>query len=235
MSQYHLRLVAAYVRGRHLQLGEPDLPASLSTPALESLSEPELIAIVEYGLVAGLRLHRFKQTMGLARVERVLGYLQGIQPTELLDIGSGRGAFLWPLLTTFPMLPVTAMDADKARAEQLKAVQLGGVAQLDADCLDVTLLPFAENQFDVVTALEVLEHIPAVERAIAEIVRVARRFVIISAPSRPDDNPEHIHLFSQPQLRTLFANCGVDNLKFEYVHNHQLLIANVGASHATQR
>lgn len=230
MNQYHLRLAAAYVRGRCLQTNEPKLPDLLSTSPLGDLSEQELIAIIEHGLAAGLRLHRFKQTMGLARVERVLGYLQGIQPSELLDIGSGRGAFLWPLLTTFPALPVTAIDADAERAKQLEAVQIGGVQQLRADCLDVTNLPFAAGQFDVVTALEVLEHIPAVEQAIAEIVRVARRFVLVSAPSRPDDNPEHIHLFTQPQLRTLFANCGLESLKFEYVHNHQLLIANVGAS-----
>lgn len=235
MAQLYRRLAAAYIRGKAKQTTSLDLPASWLTPPLDTLTEAELTAIIDCGLAAGVRLHRFKQTMGLARVERVLGILQGIQPAELLDVGSGRGAFLWPLLSTFHTLPVMALDANPERAEQLEAVALGGVEQLRTHCLDVTRLPFANGQFDVVTALEVLEHIPAVAQAVAEIVRVARRFVIVSAPSHADDNPEHIHLFTQPQLRTLFAACGVKQVKFEYVHNHQLLIANVGASHVDQR
>lgn len=232
MAHLYNRLAAAYIRGKAKQTGSVDLPSSWLTTPLATLTEAEWTAIIDRGLAAGVRLHRFKQTMGLPRVDRVLGILQSIQPAELLDIGSGRGAFLWPLLTTFPTLPVTAMDANPERAEQLEAVALGGVDQLRTHCLDVTHLPFADSQFDVVTALEVLEHIPAVAQAVAEIVRVARRFVIVSAPSHADDNPEHIHLFNQPQLRSLFAACGVAQVKFEYLHNHQLLIANLGASHA---
>jgi hypothetical protein len=33
-----------------------------------------------------------------------------------MNIDSGRGAFLWPLLEEFPALPVTAVDAAAIRA-----------------------------------------------------------------------------------------------------------------------
>ena len=46
----------------------------------------------------------------------------GIQPTSLLDIGSGRGTFLWPLLDTLPTLPVIAIDAaDDSNADDSNA------------------------------------------------------------------------------------------------------------------
>jgi hypothetical protein len=32
----------------------------------------------------------------LPRVRKVLGVLRGVHPANLLDVGSGRGAFLWP-------------------------------------------------------------------------------------------------------------------------------------------
>src|SRR4029077_6317254 len=46
-------------------------------------------------------------------------------------------------------------------------------------------LPFSEGAFDMVTALETLEHLPptAVPAAIAELARVARRWVVCTIPS----------------------------------------------------
>jgi hypothetical protein len=85
----YTRLAAAYVRGK---LGR------FLEPALDTLNEKALDEIIRFGRAEGLRLHRFKRTMGLPRVSKVLGILRGLGPASLLDIGSGRGAFLWPLL-----------------------------------------------------------------------------------------------------------------------------------------
>jgi 2-polyprenyl-3-methyl-5-hydroxy-6-metoxy-1,4-benzoquinol methylase len=49
---------------------------------------------------------------------------------------------------------------------------------------------------DIVTLLEVLEHIPDVEKAVAA-VRMARKYVVVSVPSKEDNNPEHIHLLTK--------------------------------------
>ncbi|MFO8083850.1 MAG: hypothetical protein R6U27_05975 [Desulfobacterales bacterium] len=53
------------------------------------------------GLDKGLRLHRFKRNHSLPRVQKVLGILKTIQPASLLDIGTGRAVFLWPLIDMF--------------------------------------------------------------------------------------------------------------------------------------
>jgi 2-polyprenyl-3-methyl-5-hydroxy-6-metoxy-1,4-benzoquinol methylase len=217
------RIAAAYVRGKL----NSSLPESLVLEDLRSLGDTDLDAILQIGREAGLRLHRFKRTMGLARVERVLGTLHGIAPESLLDIGSGRGVFLWPLLDAVPWLEITACDMLDYRVADIQAVRDGGFTNLNAQLQDATNLTFPDASFDVVTALEVLEHIPDAAQAIAEIVRVARRFVIASVPSQPDDNPEHIHLFSHADLERMFAAAGVKRVNFESVLNHTIAVAKV--------
>jgi ubiquinone/menaquinone biosynthesis C-methylase UbiE len=224
---YYERLAAAYVRGSLLGTTH-ETDSALFRSSLESLSDGELILLIELGRQAGLRLHRFKRTMGLPRVTRVLGVLRGLQPADLLDIGSGRGAFLWPLVDAFPGLPVTAVDRLEHRVRMLKTVAAGGVTQLTAYEADAGALPFAGDQFDVVTALEVLEHIPEVEVAAREIVRVARRHIVVSVPSHPDNNPEHLHLLSEADLRRLFQIAGVRRIGFEHVHNHLIAVITKG-------
>lgn len=225
-ASYH-RLAAAYLRGLAFSDSEFDLPAHLLDPPLTELSDAQCVAIIDLGRSNDVRIHRFKRTMGLPRVRRVLGILRGLQPANLLDIGSGRGAFLWPLLDGIATVPVVAVEANAQRAHQIDAVRRGGVERLRVAQMDVTGLAFTNRHFDVVTMLEVLEHIPDSARALAEVVRVAGRFVILSVPSKPDNNPEHIHLFNADDLRAMFSATGVDRVQFDYVHNHMIAIANV--------
>jgi hypothetical protein len=76
-----------------------------------------------------------------------------------------------------------------------------------------------------VTALEVLEHIPHLESAVSEICRVASDNIILSVPSKEDDNPEHIHLLDHHVLTGLLNENGWHKVKYEYVLNHLILIA----------
>jgi ubiquinone/menaquinone biosynthesis C-methylase UbiE len=224
---YYSRLAAAYVRGKLIQTTLPQEYRPLFAQPLDTLSEGQLENLIQLGIDQGLRLHRFKRTMDLARVRNVLGILKGLQPRHLLDIGSGRGAFLWPLLDAFPDLPVTALDVLDYRVADIQAVHDGGIAQLAALKMDVTALAFADRSFDVVTMLEVLEHIPDTRRALAELCRVAERAVICSVPSKEDDNPEHIHLFDQHALRDLLTEQGALHINVSYVLNHCIVVAKI--------
>ncbi|MEO1434032.1 MAG: class I SAM-dependent methyltransferase [Bacteroidota bacterium] len=220
-ARYFLRPGAAFVRGS-LEIDVPHQELELHV-----LTVDQQVETFQFGLDQSMKMHKFKRTMGLPRVQRVLGILQGLQPSNLLDVGTGRGVFLWPFLDTFPDIPVQCIDVLDYRVADLQAIQKGGWNNLSADQLDVTNLPFEENQFEVTTALEVLEHIPAFESAVAELIRVTRRFLIISVPSKEDDNPEHIHLLDQTVFRNLFSRLGIDGVKFDYVLNHMIIVANL--------
>jgi ubiquinone/menaquinone biosynthesis C-methylase UbiE len=130
----------------------------------------------------------------------------------------------WPLLDSAPWLPVTAVDILDRRVEDILAVQCGGIAQVTAVRADATHLPFPDRHFDRVTALEVLEHIPDANRAVAEIARVAQRGVVLSVPSHPDDNPEHIHLFDAPMLTGMLKQAGIERANISHVHNHLIVV-----------
>jgi 2-polyprenyl-3-methyl-5-hydroxy-6-metoxy-1,4-benzoquinol methylase len=203
-ARYFVELAAAFVRGK---LGEPALDG---------------VEALRVGVARGLRLHKFKRNADLPRVRRVLGILRGLCPASLLDVGSGRGTFLWPLLDALPALEVTAIDRDPRRAADLGAVALGGVTRLSAHPMDATALAFEAGSFDVVTLLEVLEHMPAPELAALEAMRVARRAVVVTVPSKEDDNPEHLHLLDREKLESMFA--GARRVTIEHVLNHTVAV-----------
>lgn len=46
-------------------------------------------------------------------------------------------------------------------------------------------LPFRDNQFEVVVAVEVLEHLPDPVRGLQEIARVGNRHIVVSVPREP--------------------------------------------------
>ncbi len=222
---HYTTLALACVRGYAIQSGNPFLPDGDTHTPLANLTPVQTKRILAAGDAAELPLHYFKRSRLLPRVEWALGVLRGLQPASLLDIGSGRGTFLWPLLAAFPHLPVTAIDADPRRAKLLAAVQAGGIERLTTRQADATALPFPDSHFDVITLLEVLEHIPDTQSALAEAVRVCERALLITVPSRPDDNPEHIHLFDEDRLRQMLAVCGVSRVKCGGVPGHLTILA----------
>ncbi len=222
------RLAAAAVRGHAAREGLP-LPVSLDRTPLEALTEEDLAALLDLGRAWGVKLYRFKRGHeSMPRVRQILGFLRGVRPESLLDVGSGRGVFLFPFLEAFPGVPVTSLDLLDYRVDFLEDIRQGGVDRLTALRADICACPLPEKSADVVTMLEVLEHIPDVQAAVTAAVGVARRYVAVTVPSHEDDNPEHIHLLTKPVLTELFQNAGCGRLHFSGVPGHLILIAAIG-------
>ncbi|MEX1019990.1 MAG: class I SAM-dependent methyltransferase [Litorilinea sp.] len=95
--------------------------------------------------------------------------------TTLLDFGCGIGVYVEALQKK----GVEAWGLEVSAAHVARGLALGRrVAHYDG-----FTIPHADDSFDTVTAIEVLEHIPHWERSLAEILRVARRRVILSVPN----------------------------------------------------
>jgi 2-polyprenyl-3-methyl-5-hydroxy-6-metoxy-1,4-benzoquinol methylase len=222
-SLYGLKLTPEMTEDRYFT----NLAAAFVQGKLGQMPQRSVDEIIQTGLDAGLRLHKFKRNAELPRVKKALGVLRGLAPESLLDVGSGRGTFLFPLLDEFSYLSVTAIDLDERRAIDLDALRRGGLENFAAVRADVTQLGFENNSFDVVTMLEVLEHLTTPEKAATEALRVARHFVLLSVPSKEDDNPEHLHLFDARRIEAIFASAGAKSVKFDYVLNHLIAVVKI--------
>jgi hypothetical protein len=49
----------------------------------------------------------------------------------------------------------------------------------------------------------------------------------VSVPSRPDDNPEHIHLFDRDTLDGMLRAAGAKRVSIEFVRDHLIAAARV--------
>jgi SAM-dependent methyltransferase len=128
---------------------------------------------------------------------------------SVLEIGARDGYHSRRLAERFES--VTALDLERPTFSAERVTTVKG---------DVTALEFPDNSFDCVLCAEVLEHVPAVEKAAAEISRVARHEVVIGVPYRQDTrygkmtcpacgkiNPAcgHVHSFDKRRLASLFG------------------------------
>ncbi len=230
-QRYHLKPAAAWLRGRAIQTGIPEIDPELLEMPLEVLTDEELSSIVESGERTGQKLYPFKTGKAdLPRVRQVLGFLHGIEFETLLDVGSGRGVFLLPFMEEFPQVRVTSLDLLDKRVTFLGELSAGGYSQLTAYQKNICDQPFPASSFDVVTLLEVLEHIPEVDKAVSAAVKMAKKYVVVSVPSKPDDNPEHIHLLTKDILTELFQNVGCTKLHFGGVNGHLIMTATIKES-----
>lgn len=116
----------------------------------------------------------------LARFGPVLDLVEAAPGDRLLDVGSGSegiaryAAPRWRITACdldFSDYGVTAPDAAARRAERVRGSVLD--------------LPFPDRAFDVVVALDLLEHVPPPDRAraLSELARVGRGRVVVACPA----------------------------------------------------
>ena len=213
----------AYIRG-YMKI-KMNVNNELTNKDIFSLTSDDFVKLEKIGKDNNLKLYYFKEKDDLPRVNVVLGFFKSVYPTSILDIGSGRGVFLFPLLRDFSYANITSLDILEKRVELLNLIKIGGVNNLDVYQDDICTYDVCDNSYEVVTMLEVLEHIPNAFDAVKNACRIASRFIVVTVPSKEDDNPEHIHLLTKEKLIYMFNQCGVTNLKFGGVNGHLFLVA----------
>ncbi|HZP47760.1 MAG TPA: methyltransferase domain-containing protein [Vicinamibacterales bacterium] len=128
---------------------------------------------------------------------------------RLLDVGCGDARF-----TADATLRAHVVGVDVSRRALGHARDLAPLAHFAASSGGA--LPFPSNSFDVVTILDVIEHIPDVDerRVVAEAHRVLRpggRLVISTNTDRSACELKHYRHYSIARFRSLFA--GLERLE----------------------
>ncbi len=109
---------------------------------------------------------------------------------EALEIGCGTGFFLLNLMQAGVLDKghVTDISPGMVRVAEENAAALG--LAVEGRVADAETLPYDDCSFDLVVGHAVLHHVPDVERALREVVRVLRpggRFVVAGEPTRYGD------------------------------------------------
>lgn len=151
----------------------------------------------------------------IPRVADVCGVLKSVRPSSVVDFGSQRGALLWSMMAALPDANFVAVDRDPKYLGLLRCVERGLAGRrLTVVDADVTQhIPSPAASADVVVMSEILEHLEQPELAVAEAKRLATSTIIVTVPSKPDDNPEHIQLFDRARLEALFPGANIRGIK----------------------
>jgi SAM-dependent methyltransferase len=148
----------------------------------------------------------------IEKIEISFSYIREDVKT-VLDAGCGNGIFTNMLVEKFPHLKVVAFDRSETALTFVRTEKY--IAEIDA-------IPFKDSQFDLVVAHDVIEHLPSgtYEKALSELTRVSRKYVIIAVPhnekllERSTQCPAcsaifnydlHMRSFTQQRLRDLLT------------------------------
>ncbi len=134
---------------------------------------------------------------------------------SILDAGCAEGYWLEYLFKRVPAAKCVGIELAANRAERAKS----RLPDLDVMQGDVTNLPFPDNSFDLVTCMEVLEHVPDWHAVLNELIRVARKTVLITVPYRqklgyeicihchkPTPKAGHLHSFDEKSFTEVSTN-----------------------------
>jgi len=104
-------------------------------------------------------------------------------PESLLDIGCGEGVLTYQWAEKLGDKRIVGLDLpdEKLQAEW----ETRRRPNLEYVTMPAENLPFDADEFDVATAIEVLEHVPDPPHTVAEMARCAKRYLLVSVPREP--------------------------------------------------
>ncbi len=143
-------------------------------------------------------------------------------PDSVLDVGCGEGVLTHEWARQLGSRPVVGIDPGAAELQlewakrRRENLQFRGMAAQS--------LPFADREFDLVAAIEALEHVPDPERTLSEMARVASGHLLVSVPREPlwralnlargaylvslGNTPGHVNHWSRSQFVRLLRRFG---------------------------
>jgi SAM-dependent methyltransferase len=149
---------------------------------------PPAVTVDQEGTVTGNTYDKYGSSNPV--VKRLMANFEGTleslfmqaNPESLLDVGCGEGVLThqWAPRIDGRVVGID-LDDPALHAEWAKRQ----APNLEYMVMKAENLPFGVDEFDTTTAIEVLEHVPDPEHTVAEMARVARRWLLVSVPREP--------------------------------------------------
>jgi SAM-dependent methyltransferase len=147
------------------------------------------ITVSDGGIVTGNTYDKYGSGNPLVRrlmdgFERSLDeLLDRAAPRSLLDVGCGEGVLVQRWAQRLDGGRLVGIDL------QEDSIQAGWAEHpapnLEYRVMEAGKLPFADGEFELASAIEVLEHLPDPQQTLSEMARCATRHLLISVPREP--------------------------------------------------
>ena len=148
------------------------------------------VTVSEDGIVTGNTYDKYGSTNPIVR--RTMAAFESAldelffraDPRSLLDVGCGEGVLVQRWAQRLgESRRVVGIDLEE------ESIQSGWsqrtAPNLEYRVMQAENLPFADGEFDLATAIEVLEHVPDPAHTLSEMARCAERHLLVSVPREP--------------------------------------------------
>ncbi|MSW83953.1 MAG: methyltransferase domain-containing protein [Actinobacteria bacterium] len=141
---------------------------------------------------------------------------------SVLDVGCGEGVLTYEWAERLGDGRIVGIDLDDPLLHEQWATR--SRANLEYLVMKAENLPFADDEFEMATAIEVLEHVPDPSETLAEMARCASRWILVSVPREPlwratnmargaywktlGNTPGHLNHWSAGAFRRLLSQYG---------------------------
>lgn len=159
----------------------------------------------------------------MARFEADLAELwTRAEPRTVLDVGCGEGVLTEQWAQRNPEATIVGIDLEDSKLRQ--EWDRRRHPNLTFRAQEATSLPFADNEYEMACAIEVLEHVPDPAMTLSEMSRVAQRWLLVSVPREPlwrmlnmvrgaywgalGNTPGHVNHWSLRQFKALVTQYG---------------------------
>ena len=104
-------------------------------------------------------------------------------PASVLDVGCGEGVVTYRWAEQLGDRRIVGIDLEDPKLRSHWETRRR--PNLEFRAMAAENLPFADREFDLAAAIEVLEHVPDPRRTLSEMTRVADRHLLVSVPREP--------------------------------------------------
>jgi 2-polyprenyl-3-methyl-5-hydroxy-6-metoxy-1,4-benzoquinol methylase len=186
------------------------------------------VTVSSDGIVTGNTYDKYGSSNPV--VKRLMGGFEGAleelfaqaDAGSVLDVGCGEGVLVHRWAIERPGTRLVGIDLEEPSIQ-------AGWAEREAPNLEYRVmqaenLPFADGEFELASAIEVLEHVPDPEHTVAEMARCASRHLLVSVPREPlwrmlnmargaywselGNTPGHLNHWSRRAFVTLLSRHG---------------------------
>lgn len=144
----------------------------------------------------------------LSETYRMLRIINNLHFSNFIDIGGGDGFFA---STIRRLWRIPSFTVDFSFEANLRAKEIFGINGITTD---IHSLPIKSNSFDLVFSWNVLEHLSDPNKVMSEMMRIARKYVIIVTPRARTKEEQakyfktkrydhHLWFFTEEELRRI--------------------------------